>query len=611
MLERRTFISMAASAFVFPPSAREVAGSAGQAAEPIPEVPGEGPFSPKLFGCAGDGITDDTVNFRRAVDAAIALRRPLDVSGANYLLKVQPGQSRPATIIPLNAPHFTMIGDRGANIRIAPDCGNYRAIFAPTRYTVVDTWRFINVGFDKNSQNNVIPNTEIRNLTPGRYSVYLIANSHIRGEAVFDGCLFENSDAVVDIYLPEPLSSRGTRVTDPRRAATRDTNQLVRIVGCEWRNARLGGTRTAAGWPDHDQSLVNFGAQTGEVVDCVFEGQSWDQAPTTAIETRCSNLIVRNNRIRRFQVGMNITVGYRHSAASDRSILVTSNSIETSRRIISIWPVASPQTNSGRVAGSGVTIRGNLCRHRWTEYVQAMPALTGIWLYLTSGQLDLDELTIAENEITYDNPGAAGAMERPRQAQTDAAIGWLAQGSRSGWKVRRLTISGNRIAHSPCSAIGTKEGVIGDLAIVGNRLTGCACAGAAVAPAYRSIVRLIDTRLHPNADQIVIRDNHADTAGDTRPHSFIRLDPPNPPPAGARIYMAANVLADPGATVHYLLDNANLNLRTFIESGVCQSHATPVSNRVMSGSRIDFIDKTVAKYRYKESPTRWTLVTAG
>lgn len=152
---------------------------------------------------------------------------PLDLGGATYLVRKQ--RDIPAAeILDIGGADLTVIGDGGANIRIAPDCGNYRAMFAPRSYQAVRNWRFLHVGFDKNSQNNVIPNDEIRSNTPGRYSVVL--RGHIAGQVLFDGCVFHNSDAVVDIYLPEPFNDPGgARIMPPE---ARPTNNLVKILNC-------------------------------------------------------------------------------------------------------------------------------------------------------------------------------------------------------------------------------------------------------------------------------------------------------------------------------------------------------------------------------------------
>src|SRR6476620_6488376 len=65
------------------------------------------PLNARRFGCTGNGVTDDTVALQAAIDAAVALSRPLYLPAGTYLTTAPVGPTGNAAALD----GFALIGD--------------------------------------------------------------------------------------------------------------------------------------------------------------------------------------------------------------------------------------------------------------------------------------------------------------------------------------------------------------------------------------------------------------------------------------------------------------------------------------------------------------------
>jgi hypothetical protein len=532
-------------------------------------------ISPRTFGAKGDGITDDTAAMRLACNyVSLSRSRVLDLRGGSYVLKNT--GSITSNIITINGAYFKAVGDNSANIKVAADCGNYRAIFAPPATTPfeIKCWEFDGVGFDKNSQNNVV--TDPGNASSGRYSVTTYTTGYISGAVIIRDCQIDNSDAIVDFYFPElgTASNAGGTLF----------NKLVILASNTWDNARLGGSTIA----DYDQSFVNISAERGVIIDNAFLGESWARSPRTAIESHCNTSTIECNVINKFQVGINMCMGLRWVETQDDMNLVQSNIMEISRAGIYIWNFRFTGTSSARLAGQGWAVKDNQIEHRWTQYAFGEPRLAGIEFFISaSNALPINAGVISGNSIVYDLPAGTEAHARVGQTNSSPAIGWYAP-STTTLKLTNMLIEDNVIINSPAMGIGFEFGDCSNLVVRNNTLINCGISGhGALSTVYRRGIlfsahyvnpplfdgnRILFTDGLVSQGAFYIRNRSVDTGGVVVTAGMTK----------ETIIMRRNMLE--GASVNYLTDFAGMAGNIWIDGDVVPTDTTAISNLPLDGS---------------------------
>lgn len=424
--------------------------------------------TPMMFGARGDGYTDDTAAIRAMIDYCENIPNAVqNYGGAVYGIT---SQGEKAYILPFGGDSFVAVGDRQINIRVLDGSPTYRGIFGPKRKRAMSRIELRDLGIDKNSQNARYSYGQNLEAT-GRYAITTYGGAWV-GTASVTGCTFANSDAVVDVYLPEPAS--GTEV-----------NGQVEVSRNTWIATRLGGNGA-----DYDQSIINVAGEQGVIDGNSFTGESWERAPRTAIETHLGSCRVSNNVIDKYQVGCNIGVGTRHGVQKANGLAFVNNTVKVSRSGVYWWPTRFKKPPPGDITGSDVTIADNTIHMHWREYRHGLARLGALSSFIGTNSADIERVSIIGNRVSYDpeNPSAP-ALDRRGQPKAAAAIEVIATYNPDLF-VDGLTIERNVVQNAPCPALLMAHGKLRNVLVRGNQFTNCRTASTNVAAVYQGVVSM-------------------------------------------------------------------------------------------------------------------------
>lgn len=548
----------------------------------------ESKIKPTQIGAVGDGSSDDTLFVRSALKYSAENSKILDLTGHSYRVKNQNDNAQ-KVIIPLNYTNVHVIGDKlFDNIIVEANSGDYRAIFGPTVAMVFDEWIFENIVFNKNCENNVIATPT----TNGRYSISNYGfSTNGTNKVIVDGCIFKNSDAVVDVYLSEGQE-----------------NKFCKLTNCIWENTQLGGSGF-----DYDQSMVNFTCTVGIVSRNVFQGKSWELAPRTAIELHCNNTQCNENVIDKFQIGVNLCIGLRYLETYDVNHSCSFNTLFVNRSGIFIWPYQYDTAGNDRLAGGNFDVSHNLIHHRWTQLnlvKNNIPRLNGIeFVSGSSNSLPLSDGSICDNQIIYDLPDGTEAHARVgydggTQPQFSPAIGWTSNATNPPNNFKNITIARNRIVNSPAMAIGLNQAYCSGIYIRENELRDCGISAHAISTAYKTCIT-VDTNLEST---LFIENNKAIFSNsanyDCDHFSYLR----ERSGSSYNFIMRNNDLINSSANL--MITVTGMDNRIFIEGGSVPNANTFIHSLTRDGSYVYLQDYTDALIKHKTGGS-WTTANTG
>lgn len=493
-----------------------------------------------LFGGGTGNAQKDT----SAITAMLAYGLSLGINSFELLGEnVVTVATESAYIFPISHTEFSIRGHGQIAITIDENAGNYRGIFGSASGNNMFLFKAENMRIDKNSANNVIADGSLT--TQGRYSFSCYAGGTVDNIHI-DGCEFLNSDCVVEIYFPE-LSGG-------------EINKHAHVTNNLWTNARLGGSGI-----DYDQSYINISADSGVISQNAFYGESWSRSPRTAIESHIANVVISDNIVKRFQVGMNVCIGLRYSVALDKGVTVFGNSMEVSRGGIYWWPTRFTTPSGGDVVGNGLKISNNHIFVDWEQYTFSFPKIYAIGGFIGSLSSNIKNVEISNNLIIYTPDNAASpALDRSSQVNSSGAID-VNCASNQTISIDGLTIKGNTVVASPCAAVNIEYGVFKNFEATSNTFKNCSSLSSAISSAYQGMFAFIGTL----ASDAVITGNNFLTETTVDQFYYLR-------DRGSTVFLFKLISNNHSGTATKLVADSLLTQnRLMIDGGICGDITLP------------------------------------
>ena len=362
------------------------------------------------FGAAGDGATDDTSAIVAAFSAACA--------GGGGTISIPSGTfliNPAAASIPLCSNLFV---HGPGTLRVKPDTGNYRAIFAASPpETAVNNLTFTGITVDQNAFNNTTATIDVSDDRTHQRIWQIFAGTNVHLERMR---LYVSGVNPVDINGP--------------------------AVSGVYIHRNYVEFQKHAGQPEFDNSAIYINGDNFHVVDNTFVSGAADQA-RTAIEIHTGSGSVSGNTIDRFTIGMNLV--------DLKSSSVTGNHIRNAGYGITLWSAIGME--SVIVSGNTVTI------------AQASRGIPSAWGIATAHDAafhgSISDLQIAGNIVRFEKESAA----RTINGSANYGIGLQAFGNISNVAIRE-----NEIVRAPVRgiAIGVLNGTYttSRVAVVQNRI---------------------------------------------------------------------------------------------------------------------------------------------
>jgi hypothetical protein len=373
-------------------------GPTGATGPTGPTGPSGGPTGPAgpplrgLYNVASDPY--DATTSSTATANRIAIQAALDAANSvgggvvvipegTYLINIIPSGDHALTLYS----NITLMGyGSGSILKLANSVGNYFSMISTgTGYGTISHGVTIkDLYLDQNSTNNAISSTlnslsqprDLFGVSPyttyallPRLAICLVGGSDIKIENVN----INDADSINCMYIGGNASTN----------ITIKNNHLTNI-----------GTSPVT----HDHSSIYVTGTGVDVSYNVMEGVLGANAPTTAIETHCSQQVVTCNKISGYMAGINLT-GVYNSTVSE-NVLCTNNSIYDTRIGIDIWSYNSitPGLRNCKVVDNII----HLNRDVWAAILGSLTYTAGI-VTSPSNTAGIHNLNISGN-IIYSKP---------------------------------------------------------------------------------------------------------------------------------------------------------------------------------------------------------------
>jgi hypothetical protein len=387
-----------------------------------PEKPAAQPASAAVsirgHGAAGDGSTDDTAAIVAAFSAVCAAGGgTIDIPTGTYI--IDPA----AASIPICSD--LVVQGPGA-LKVKPDAGNYRAVFAPSPpEAVVNNVTFTGISVDQNTFSNTAATIDVGDVRTHQRIWQVFAGTNLH---------FEN----MRLYVSgEP--HRPKRPTVPGVFVSR--NHIV--------------FQKRAGQPEFDNSSIYIHGDNFHVTDNTFVSTAADAA-RTAIEIHSGSGSVSGNTIDQFSIGMNL-VDLKASS-------ITGNHVRNAGYGITLWSTTVMES---------VVISGNT-----VAIAQVTRGTASSWGIATSSDADFNgdfsDLQITGNIVRFEQESSS----RTISGSANYGIGLQAPGN-----ISNALIFGNEITRAPVRgiAVGVLDGryTSSRVSVVHNRIVD---AGSNISP---------------------------------------------------------------------------------------------------------------------------------
>jgi hypothetical protein len=340
-------------------------------------------------GARGDGVTDDTASLVTVfTDVCASGGGTIVFPSGTYL--IDPGSS------PLPICANLMVHGTGT-IKVKPDSGNYRSIFANPPGVAVDNLTFTGLTIDQNTGANTNGVISIDNTATWQHVWQVFGN--------VTNVHFEN----LRLYVcgVNPIDVNGTGVSGVYIAR----NYIV--------------FQKRPGQPEFDNSTLYIDGENFHVSDNTFVSALSDAA-RTAVEIHTGSGSVTGNTISDYQAGINLV--NLHDAS------VTGNHVRNTGQGISLW--STTNMNAVTVQGNTVAV-DQATRNARTAWGIATFYLNGI----NGG---FSNLQISGNIVSFERESSARAIDN----WVNYGIGLQALGN-----VSNVMVTGNQIVNAPVRGI--------------------------------------------------------------------------------------------------------------------------------------------------------------
>ena len=384
-----------------------------RAADQPAKAPAQAPASTVSIGdhgATGDGSTDDTSALVAAFSAVCAAGGgAIDIPSGTYLIN-------PAV---RSIPICSDLVVRGpGTLKVKPDAGNYRAIFAPaTPEAAVNNVTFTGISVDQNALGNTAATIDVGD-----------DRTHQRVWQVFAGTNLHFENMRLYVSGVNSIVANGTSVS----GVYVNRNQIV--------------FQKRAGQPEFDNSAIYINGDNFHVTDNTFASTAADAA-RTAIEIHSGSGAVSGNTIDQFSIGMNL-VNLKASS-------VTGNQVRNAGYGITLWSTTAMES---------VVISGNT-----VAIAQITRSIASSWGIATAYDAefngDFSDLQITSNIVRFEQESSS----RTISGSANYGIGLQALGN-----ISNALIIGNQIARAPVRgiAVGVLNGryTTSRVSVVQNRI---------------------------------------------------------------------------------------------------------------------------------------------
>jgi hypothetical protein len=343
----------------------------------------------RAYGAAGDGSTDDTPAIVAAFSAACeAGGGTISVPAGRFIINPA------AAPIPICS---DLVVHGPGTLKVKPDAGNYRAIFAPSPpETAVHNVTFAGITVDQNTFDNAAATIDVGD-----------DRTHQRIWQIFAGTNLHFESMRLYVSGVNPVDVNGPAVS----------GVYVHRNYIEFRKR--------PGQPEFDNSSVYINGDNFHVTDNTFVSSASDEA-RTAIEIHSGSGSVSGNTIDRFSIGMNLV--------DLKSSSVTGNHIRNAGYGITLWSATAMES---------VVVSGNT-----VAIAQATRGISSSWGIATTYDAafngDFSNLQITGNIVRFE----AESSSRPISGSANYGIGLQALGN-----ISNVAVLGNEIIGAPVRGI--------------------------------------------------------------------------------------------------------------------------------------------------------------
>lgn len=372
----------------------------------------------RALGAKADG-SDDRPAIQAALDQAAALGLGVYVPAGIYVLG---SMSIVGDRVLRTHPNQVVRGDGALEsvLKVGNRLGPFTAaVGAATDGESIGRWTWTDLGLDLNARGgNIVDTTTI--LSKPRMGIRLGSYDR-QSSVVVRRSMFRDASALNVIYA----FAATVRVSE---------NQFLRIGG-------------PAGGTTHDHSTVYTSGAAEDSIQEIdgnyFEGVSGSGGSRSAIDTHGGHQVIRDNFVKGFLRGMNLTG---QSPVLTRQITVERNTVNGALIGIEIW--AHRRGSQTGVVMENVVIRNNsvaLEREAWQ--IPGISSPSAAVMINQRSDASIDGLLVAGNTFTY--------PAHPRMSVVSARAAAIECKTVSGpADIRRLAIIGNHFIRSPAGAIG-------------------------------------------------------------------------------------------------------------------------------------------------------------
>ena len=412
-----------------------------------------GRYNVQDYGASGDGSTNDTLRVRAALLTVPSVGGDIYFPAGTYIVK----------------PTAANLGTLGIG-------GTYRRIYGDGKGRSV-----IKVGDSALSYNNLLagdhtslnPSTDLTGLEVFDLTLdHNIANNAIASDPITGS----NRQRSIAVFAGTDVTVRNVEIINASCVNSIDVNgttcKRARILNCTWRSFGAAGVV-------HDSSVIYLALENTSsqaiVQGCMFEGyQVNGNGNRTAIEVHSSQIVVANNNILNFAIGMFIT-GVQ-ATEDTKGLVVTGNTIRGACHGIKLVSAALSAHTSG-YGIDGAIIANNVIHLEQTSTWSVFSAqLFGI-VITGSSDLDVRAVSISNNVIV--------SVLETTNINSDAdsfAIGWYDASGTKVWE--DSAISNNIVTNFPM--IGIRLGVnLKNVRVNGNSLINCSSTEDSAPPSVR------------------------------------------------------------------------------------------------------------------------------
>lgn len=341
-------------------------------------------------GASGDGITDDTEAIQQTIDMVGALGGgTVYFPPGVYIVSPVP-DTDPFQVICLNLVDDLQLEGAGEDqsiIRLAPGAGNYDAMIGHRpSFEPVDHITLSNLQLDANADQNEVPSEAILTTQGGR-NIFRI---FLGQDYLIEDCHFTNSKGVWNIVFNGITEQVVIR------------NNLFDAIGDE-----------AEDW-DHSTIYMNGADFLVENNEFYSRFGAGTLGARTAIETHGNNQIVRNNYIKGYVYGANIT-GYSNFYIS-RNQFIYGNTFDEVAEGLVLWSglLDDPDFANGLDNIKIFENQINLTTSGWEDWTFFNGG--GGIVFWTNDDRDIDSLFVFKNTINFTGNPLSGADDSRRSS---------------------------------------------------------------------------------------------------------------------------------------------------------------------------------------------------